>query len=189
MFGKFNRWWNHFSPHYLGPNENIVYPDRSMTTAQMRFHIRQAHIEDIDTLVDIEQQVYLSTPWNQAAFASDLVRSRDRLYLIISHENENVAYVGSSISWLQYDMHITNIGVIPEYQDLGLGTMMLDELKAVAKNNGLKTMSLEVRRSNIGAQRLYNKIGFFSTGINPDYYIEDHEDAVDMKLNLQDEEN
>lgn len=86
-------------------------------------------------------------------------------------------------------MHITNIGVIPEFQRMGLGTMMLSELKSVALANGVKSMSLEVRRSNIGAQRLYHRMGFDSTGINPDYYIDDREDAIDMKMNLEDEGN
>lgn len=165
----------------------MVYRPRSMTTAGLRFKIRQATMDDVETLMAIEKQVYLGTPWNRAAFASDLARSRDRLYLLVNHDGQDVAYVGSSVNWFQYDMHVTNIGVIPEFQDMGLGTLMMSELKTVAKENDIKTMSLEVRRSNEGAQRLYKRFGFFSTGINPDYYLEDHEDAVDMKMNLQDE--
>lgn len=86
MFGKFNRWWHHWSPHYLGPNEDLKYPSRTVTTIGGRFDIRQAYRKDAPTLIEVERQVYRSTPWNQAAFLNDLSRSRDRLYLLVTHD-------------------------------------------------------------------------------------------------------
>lgn len=189
MFARFNRWWHQWSPHYLRPDEDLRYASRTVTTAGSRFRIRQATMQDVDTLVGIEENVYLSKPWNHAAFASDVGRPRDRLYLIASHDGQPVGYVGSSINWFDNDMHITNIGVIPEYQDMGLGTVLLSELKTFAISHHVSSMSLEVRRGNLGAQRLYQRLGFRNIGINPDYYMDDHEDAVDMKMNLQDEGN
>ena len=43
---------------------------------------------------------------------------------------------------------------------------------------------LEVRRSNIGAQRLYRRLGFVETGIRPHYYpcTTGREDAILMSL-------
>lgn len=187
MFGKFNHWWHQWSPHYLGPDEDLKYPTRTVTIVGGRFQIRQARRQDASILTAVEQQVYRSKPWNQAAFLSDLSRPRDRLYLLVTHDRQAVAYAGSSVNWFQYDMHITNIGVIPEFQSMGIGAMMLSELKSVAITNDVKSMSLEVRKSNVGAQRLCHRLGFVSTGVNPDYYTNDREDAIDMKMDLEDE--
>ena len=45
-------------------------------------------------------------------------------------------------------------------------------------------MTLEVRRSNAGAIRLYRKYGFRPVGVRPNYYVEDNEDAIVMLLEL-----
>jgi [ribosomal protein S18]-alanine N-acetyltransferase len=43
---------------------------------------------------------------------------------------------------------------------------------------------LEVRRSNIQAQRLYQSLGFVMTGVRKGYYSDDGEDAFAMTLEL-----
>jgi len=52
-----------------------------------------------------------------------------------------------------------------------------------AESQGVDAVTLEVRASNIIAQRLYEKIGFISVGIRPGYYHDDGEDAVIMWRN------
>jgi ribosomal-protein-alanine N-acetyltransferase len=41
-------------------------------------------------------------------------------------------------------------------------------------------MTLEVRESNIAAQRLYNKYGFAAISKRPNYYNDNHETALVM---------
>jgi ribosomal-protein-alanine N-acetyltransferase len=43
---------------------------------------------------------------------------------------------------------------------------------------------LEVRRSNVSAQRLYETTGFATTGIRKGYYSDNGEDALAMTLEL-----
>ena len=45
---------------------------------------------------------------------------------------------------------------------------------------GARAVSLEVRVSNWGAQRLYSRFGFRPVGIRKNYYQETGEDAVVM---------
>ena len=45
-------------------------------------------------------------------------------------------------------------------------------------------MTLEVRRSNYGAIKLYRSFDFRPVGIRPNYYVEDSEDAIVMLLEL-----
>ena len=46
-----------------------------------------------------------------------------------------------------------------------------------ARRKSCRYITLEVRRSNHGAIRLYRKHGFRPVGIRPNYYVEDNEDA------------
>jgi ribosomal-protein-alanine N-acetyltransferase len=43
-------------------------------------------------------------------------------------------------------------------------------------------VTLEVRKSNLAAQKLYESIGFLTTGIRKAYYSDDGEDAFAMTL-------
>jgi len=45
-------------------------------------------------------------------------------------------------------------------------------------------VTLEVRRSNAAAARLYRRFGFRAVGVRPNYYAEDQEDAIVMLLDL-----
>jgi ribosomal-protein-alanine N-acetyltransferase len=45
-------------------------------------------------------------------------------------------------------------------------------------------LTLEVRRGNQGAIKLYRLFGFRPVGIRPNYYVEDGEDAIVMLLEL-----
>ncbi|MEW6228666.1 MAG: GNAT family N-acetyltransferase, partial [Bacillota bacterium] len=56
-------------------------------------------------------------------------------------------------------------------------------ITSYAKSRGAKRITLEVRVSNLVAQKLYEKLGFVSVGIRPGYYHDNGEDAVIMWKN------
>lgn len=56
--------------------------------------------------------------------------------------------------------HLTTVGVAPEHRRRGLGVMLLSHLEDALKAKGVSTIVLEVRVSNISAQRLYNSLGY-----------------------------
>jgi ribosomal-protein-alanine N-acetyltransferase len=45
-------------------------------------------------------------------------------------------------------------------------------------------VTLEVRKSNLAAQKLYESMGFLTTGVRKGYYSDDGEDALAMTLEL-----
>jgi ribosomal-protein-alanine N-acetyltransferase len=57
---------------------------------------------------------------------------------------------------------------------------MIDVARAVP----CRLVTLEVRRSNTAAQRLYRRFAFRAVGVRPNYYAEDQEDAIVMLLEL-----
>jgi ribosomal-protein-alanine N-acetyltransferase len=54
----------------------------------------------------------------------------------------------------------------------------------LAEKMNLELLTLEVRRSNIAAQRLYEKYGFEVLGARKAYYSDNREDALIMTKKL-----
>ena len=75
---------------------------------------------------------------------------------------------------------MTTIAVDPAHHRHRIGTRLLYELIREAIRLGSQTVSLEVRVSNWGAQRLYTRFGFRPVGIRKNYYQETNEDALIM---------
>ena len=71
-----------------------------------------------------------------------------------------IAYAGA---WLIFEEgHITNIAVDEPYRGRGVGTEVTRALMQYAANMGVQYLTLEVRRSNLVAQKMYQSLGFLS---------------------------
>jgi len=73
--------------------------------------------------------------------------------------------------------HIISMAVRPERRRCGIGTRLVQE--AIAHCAG-KSLRLEVRLSNLGAQKFYEKLGFEKRALLHSYY-HDHEDGLLME--------
>ena len=78
------------------------------------------------------------------------------------------------------EIHISNIAVHPEYQRKGLGRILLIHLLEEAITRKASKAALEVRRSNIAAQSLYDAFGFRIVTVRKNYYSDEGEDALVM---------
>lgn len=74
---------------------------------------------------------------------------------------------------------ITNVAITPEYQNKGIGRLMMKEIIKISQERKANAMTLEVRPSNKGAIHLYESLGFKSVGRRRGYY-EDGEDVEIM---------
>ena len=76
------------------------------------------------------------------------------------------------------ELHIHTFAVHPAWQRAGLGRRLLDAVVAEAESVGITSSTLEVRRSNVAAQRLYERGGFIQRGVRPGYYRVPPDDAL-----------
>ncbi|QBO37482.1 ribosomal-protein-alanine N-acetyltransferase [Periweissella cryptocerci] len=160
-----------------------------VTINDVLYYVGRAQVSDIKEILDVERAVYDGqTPWNEKAFASELRRKSDRLYLVVRKNDRMVAFIGSSYSRGAKDLHVTNIAVLPEWQRKGIATFLLNTIIHKATKIDAKQVSLEVRASNEKAQKTYASLGFESHGVQAGYYFGDHEDAIDMVLPLKEKE-
>jgi ribosomal-protein-alanine N-acetyltransferase len=108
----------------------------------------------------------------------EIARRRDRIYLVARHDGEVIGYGGLMLTGRE--AHITTIAVDPEFQRRGLGMKIMGGLMDAAIREKADSVSLEVRKTNTGAQKMYERFGFRPVGIRKGYYIETGEDAVVM---------
>lgn len=73
---------------------------------------------------------------------------------------------------------ILSIAVLPEYRKCGIASMLLEKSFKLFENNNCEKVFLEVRQSNIPAQKLYEKYGFAKVGVRKKYYSSPIEDAI-----------
>jgi [ribosomal protein S18]-alanine N-acetyltransferase len=136
--------------------------------------MRRRHLRGV---MAIERQVY-ARPWSPNLFVAEMSESSNRCYLVARFDKVVVGYGG--LICYGDEAHVTNIAVDPQRHRSGIGTRLLHELIEKAIEMGGHAVSLEVRVTNWGAQRLYGRFGFRPVGIRRNYYQELHEDALIM---------
>ncbi|MFQ5574437.1 MAG: ribosomal protein S18-alanine N-acetyltransferase [Terriglobia bacterium] len=140
----------------------------------MNLIIRKFVEGDVDQVWAIEKAVFPS-PWSRRLFLGEL-DSPHSLLLVADTESEIIGYSGL---WRLFDMgHITNLAVEPGHRRRGLGSLLLAKIMLEAVSTGVHRISLEVRRSNSPAIRLYENFGFELVGTRNNYYPETGEDAL-----------
>ena len=138
--------------------------------------IRTLALSDLDGIEDIEHRSY-DTPWSRSMFAGELAKPASLClgafegeqlggYLIVSR------YVDA---W-----HVMNIAVSPDFRRRGIATALLERLFELTDDRSRRGYTLEVRVSNDGAIRLYERLGFTARGIRRGYYTDNREDALIM---------
>jgi len=87
--------------------------------------------------------------------------------------------VGFCSFWRVLDeLHINNLAVMPGVRGGGAGTALLHAVLREGARMGARRATLEVRRSNDAARRLYERLGFTVAGVRRAYYTSPVEDAL-----------
>lgn len=132
---------------------------------------------DIPEVLEIEKLSF-KVPWSRDAFESEVQRNMSARYIVAKLDGKVIAYAGM---WVILDEgHITNIAVHPDYRGMHVGDKILYSLINAARREKVRALTLEVRRTNTVAQKLYTKYGFKPEGVRPKYYADNGEDAIIM---------
>ncbi len=83
----------------------------------------------------------------------------------------------------EYESYISTFGVREFERGKGLGELLLIQAIYNVIYKGGKSISLEVRKSNFEAIKLYQKYGFRKVGMRKFYYSNNNEDAIIMTVN------
>lgn len=135
----------------------------------------------VDQMYEIEEAVF-PIPWSYESLYQDVCQHEIAVYVVGICGEEVVSYAG--LWYVHEESHITNIAVKENYRRRGIGKEMMRVLFKIAKDLGVKTMTLEVRASNEAAVSMYENTGFYKAGLRKKYYTDNNEDAIIMNKNL-----
>ncbi|SFC78423.1 tRNA (adenosine(37)-N6)-threonylcarbamoyltransferase complex dimerization subunit type 1 TsaB [Butyrivibrio sp. YAB3001] len=136
--------------------------------------IREMTAEDIEEAANLEKSNLGKEAWTQKQLLDALTRD-DTIYLVAEKAKRIVGLCG--VQNISGDGEITNVSVAKDCRGEGIGYKMLKQLLERGRGIGIADYTLEVRKGNEAAIKLYQKAGFKSEGIRPGFYDEPKEDA------------
>lgn len=146
--------------------------------------VRRMELEDLEQVQAIDRSSF-SLPWPSSAYRYELKENPlSLLWVAELHQPDGRGLiVGMIVVWLILDeAHIATIAVHPEYRGLGIARRLLVSALRDSIQKGARLATLEVRTSNLAAQKLYRHFRFEVLGSRPRYYRDNNEDALIMTL-------
>ena len=137
--------------------------------------IEPAKRADVGAVHRIEEASF-PAPWRREFFISEL-EAHGRFNLVAKIDGAIVGYLFAM--WIFDEMHVNKIAVDESVRRRGVAAALMARCFSFALANGVETISLEVRKSNQGAQEFYRRLEFRSSYVRPRYYP-DGEAAVVM---------
>ena len=141
-----------------------------------RLKIREMTTEDIDAVHEIENATF-SVPWSRAIFEETFAND-DNEFWVAEAEGRIAGYI--NLWYVLDEVTVANIAVAGEFRRQGVAAALMEHAFKLSEERRMYGVTLEVRVSNIPAIKLYERFGFESAGIRPDYYEKPREDAVIM---------
>lgn len=124
--------------------------------------IRKANIGDIDSIARLESETF-SDPLTELFLSNELKNNPFANYFVAELDGKVIGYIGS---WITDNTEILNFCVDINYRNNGIGKELFDAVN----NIHIGMISLEVRETNLGARRFYERQGFKSVAIRKNYY-------------------
>lgn len=136
---------------------------------------------DIPQLLVIENSVHV-IPWTHESFNACF--SAGYLGWCVELENQMLGFI--IVSQSIDECHVLNLCVSRKYQQKGWGRKLLEYALDHARKRRIGIAYLEVRRSNVKAISLYQKMKFHLVGERKGYYptVAGQEDALIFALSL-----
>lgn len=133
------------------------------------------------------ERICFSDPWSENAFRAELGNPGARFMVAQDSAGMLLGYLG--LHYVLDEGYIANIAVDPLFRRQGIGSALLEDAADFARQAGLAFLTLEVRKSNLGAQALYREHGFCPVGVRKNYYRDPAEDALLMTRPIKEEES
>ncbi len=141
------------------------------------FLIRPMEERDVSAVAALEKACF-SDPWSENSVRSELNNPLS-LWLVADKGGAPAGYIGSQSVLDAADM--MNVAVAPDARRGGIAEALIGSLIARLRENGVRSLSLEVRVSNDAARALYEKLGFSEVGRRKNYYVKPKEDALILR--------
>lgn len=143
--------------------------------------IRRLTYADLPAVLAIERRSF-PAPWSLAMFVLELSKPSG---ICLAAEAES-GLIGYLVCSRYADIwHLMNVAVDAGERRRGIAASLIEAMREQAGRD--QRYTLEVRISNLGAIRMYERLGFRPAGRRVRYYHDNNEDALIMWLGEPDE--
>ncbi len=136
--------------------------------------IREMTESDITEIAQLEKECF-ATPWSETSLKDELTNETARFYVLRDSE-KLLGYIGANN--ICNEVYITNVAVNGECRGKGYGKILVNHLIKQSATERAFFITLEVRKSNENAIKLYEKCGFKLIGERKNFYSKPTEDAL-----------
>ncbi len=145
----------------------------------MDFSVELFTPADTVSIYELEKECF-SSPWSENAIIESY--RFGTAFFVAKKEGKIIGYAG--VKKIIDEGYIQNVAVTKEVRNSGVGSALIKKITSWAKENGLLTVSLEVRVSNSAAIHLYEKEGYKKAGLRKKFYDCPKEDALILTLEV-----
>ncbi|AYL96193.1 GNAT family N-acetyltransferase [Mucilaginibacter celer] len=97
-----------------------------------------------------------------------------RVYIVTSPNNNKPIAVFALLHLNQEEIEIKNIAVATEYQGLGIGSKLIDEIKQLAIDQGYRQIWVGTADCALPEIVFYEKNGFTKAGVKTNFFIDNY---------------
>lgn len=140
--------------------------------------LAERHLAQVTAL----EAATFSEPWSESAFRGEM-ENPNSCFLVAEEAGEVLGYLGMQL--VLDEGYITNVAVAASRRRQGIGARLMEAAIAIAREERLALLTLEVRVSNRGAIALYERYGFQAVGRRRGFYRFPREDAFVMTMRVE----
>ncbi|MPV39089.1 ribosomal protein S18-alanine N-acetyltransferase [Georgenia subflava] len=148
--------------------------------------LRPLRRDDLDRVMELEDQLFGASAWSRGTYIDELAApGRTYVAAVVTTPEGAEPVVGYAGLAAGEEAMVMTVGVDAAYRRRGIGGRLVEALLDQARHDGARSVLLEVRASDEGAQRVYARAGFAPVGRRRNYYQAEREDAVVMRALLR----
>lgn len=137
--------------------------------------LRAMHPTDLEEVVYIDSLCF-PIPWNKQQYTYELEDNHYANLYVLLKDDRIIGYIDF---WVTFEIcQLAKIAIHPAYRSKHYARELMDAMIKVAEHKGCENISLEVRCSNMIAQRLYETYNFIKVNVRKQYYQDNGEDAL-----------
>src|SRR5499427_1509952 len=161
-----SRWWTQASTgDFPAPVDSPLALPRDS-----KYDLRPLTISQLDECWRLDQRCFVDgEAYSRDTFEYLLTAAESVAYRVVM---QNGVMAGFVIGLLEPDHtgHITTIGIAPEHRRRRLASCLLERVEDGFRRRDARIARLEVRATNVPAQKLYLSLGYTVTQRLPKYY-------------------
>lgn len=134
-----------------------IPPDRELPTIKIRY----MYFQDLPEVQLVDEAAFLPL-WHYSRGTLKLALQNSILATVAEQDGQIIGYQISTATHIAGG-HLARLAVLPEYQGLGIGYILVRDVLVQLTQRGFSMITVNTQHNNLASLTLYDKIGFCRT--------------------------